>query len=154
MTDALLVTAQLGFVAVGAWLTHIDISEHRLPNRIVAPTAAALVVLCALAAAVAGSVAPLVSGALGALLLGGFYIVLRAVSRGSLGAGDVKLAVPTGLILGWDGGLALVVGAVLAFVVGGLWAVGVIVTGRGTRSTHIAFGPCIILGAVLGLAVT
>ena len=76
------------------------------------------------------------------------------MSRGSLGAGDVKLAVPTGLILGWDGGLALVVGAVLAFVVGGLWAVGVIVTGRGTRSTHIAFGPCIILGTVLGLAVT
>lgn len=154
MSDALLLTAQLGFAGAGAWLTHVDIAEHRLPNRILVPVTLGLLVLCAGAAGIVASVGPLARGVAGALILGGAYLVLRAASRGALGGGDVKLAVPIGLILAWDGWLAFVAGGALAFLVGGVWAIGMIVTGRGTRSTHLPFGPCMILGAVMGLAVT
>ena len=39
-------------------------------------------------------------------------------------------------------------------VVGGAWAIGVLATGRGTRDSHIPFGPCMVLGCLLGLCLT
>lgn len=152
--DALMIVAQLGFCGVGAWLAHIDIREHRLPNRILAPATACLLAACVAAAAFDGSAAALVRAVAGGAILGSAYLALWAASRGGLGGGDVKLAVPIGLVLAWDGWPAFVAGAALAFVVGGAWAIGVLATGRGTRDTHIPFGPCMVLGAVLGLCIT
>ncbi len=149
-----MIAAQAGFVGVGAVLTHIDIREHRLPNRILAPATFALLALAVLAALAEGSADLLLRAALGGFVLGGIYLVLRAVSRGGLGGGDVKLAVPVGIVLAWDGWAALAAGGALAFAVGGLWAAGMIAARLGTASTHIAFGPCMILGAVGGLALT
>lgn len=149
-----MIAAQLGFCGVGAWLAHVDIREHRLPNRILLPATACLLALCIAAAMFGGSASTLVRAVSGAAILGSVYVALWAASRGGLGGGDVKLAVPIGLLLAWDGWPAFIVGAALAFVVGGIWAIGVLSTRRGTRDTHIPFGPCMVLGSVLGLCVT
>ena len=145
--------AQAGYIGVGAWLAHIDIWEHRLPNRIVAPLAVGILAL-AIAHAATGSAAALARAGTGAILLGGFYFLLRAASGRALGGGDVKLAIPTGMVLAWDGWPALIAGGGLAFVLGGASATLLLATRRGTRSTEIPFGPYMVLGAVLGLAVT
>ncbi|GGF34016.1 prepilin peptidase [Microbacterium sorbitolivorans] len=154
MSHALMIVAQVGFVVVGAWLTHVDIREHRIPNRIVAPLAGGMLVLCAADAAASESLEPLARGVAGALVLGSVYAILRAASRGALGGGDVKLAVPTGMLLAWEGWIPLLAGGGLAFLIGGVWSIGILVSRRGNAATAVAFGPFIVLGAVTGLAIT
>jgi leader peptidase (prepilin peptidase)/N-methyltransferase len=126
MPDPLMIAAQAGFVVVGAWIAHIDIQEHRIPNRAVVPLAGGILVLSASAAIAEGAVALLARVLVGAIALGGFYAVLRAASRGALGGGDVKLAIPTGMILAWDGWIPLVAGGGLAFLIGGAWSFGLL----------------------------
>ena len=89
----------------------------------------------------------------GALAGGGLLLLLAIVSRGGMGGGDVKFAALIGLVLGWHGWQALVVGAAAAFVLGAVHALGLIVLRRATGSTHIAFGPWMIMGGALGVAV-
>jgi leader peptidase (prepilin peptidase)/N-methyltransferase len=51
------------------------------------------------------------------------------------------------------GGGALAVGAFAAFLLGGLFSLGLIVLGRAGRKSSIPFGPWMILGAAVGLVV-
>lgn len=152
--EIFVVVCQAAFFVAAAWLSHIDIREHRLPNRGTAPLALATLAVLVAAALLEQSADPLVRGAAGGVVLGGFYVALRAASRGGLGGGDVKLAVPVGMLLAWDGWLALVAGGALAFFVGSAVAVGAIVARSGSLETRIPFGPCIVLGACLGLVCT
>ncbi|WP_029150795.1 prepilin peptidase [Microbacterium indicum] len=152
MSDPLALAALLVFAGVGGWLCHIDIAEHRLPNAIVLPLAGGILALALAASVAEGSPATLVRAAAGALALGGGYALLRVASRGGLGGGDIKLALPTGAVLAWQGWPAFALGSALAFVVGSAWAAGLIATRRGSRDTRIAFGPCMILGACVGPA--
>jgi leader peptidase (prepilin peptidase)/N-methyltransferase len=70
-----------------------------------------------------------------------------------MGGGDVKLAAVIGLILGWHSWQALAVGAASAFVLGALFSVSLMMLRRADGSTRIAFGPWMILGAILGILV-
>lgn len=150
--DVFVVIVHLALLGVGVWLIVIDVREHRLPNRIVLPVFAALLLLLVIEALSTGTGAALLRAALSMLVLGGFYVVLRAVSGGGVGGGDVKLAAVIGLLLGWHGWQALAVGAASAFVLGALYALVLMALRRAQRSTRIAFGPWMIVGAVLGIA--
>lgn len=91
---------------------------------------------------------PLENFLLAALLAGGFLYLLRLVSRGGMGGGDVKLAFALGLWLGVEGvALALF----LAFFGGGIIACCLLLSGRRGRGARIAFAPFLALGAVLSL---
>ncbi|MDQ4212923.1 A24 family peptidase [Microbacterium capsulatum] len=149
---AILVLAHLAVLGVGVRLIAIDIATHRLPDRIVLPTLAGAIALLVVEALLTGEPRPLTGALWGMLLLGGFYAALRLLSRGGMGGGDVKLAALVGLVLGRDGGQALLVGAAAAFVLGAVHALGLIVLRRADRGTHIAFGPWMIVGGVLGVA--
>ncbi|MER7445838.1 A24 family peptidase [Microbacterium sp. NPDC097977] len=151
LRTAVVVIVHVALFAVGCRLVAIDIRSHRLPDRIVLPTLAVLVVLVAVDAAVAGESGTTVRSLLGMLILGGFYAVLRALSRQGIGGGDVKLAAVIGLTLAWHGWQALAVGAASAFVIGALYAIGLMVLRRADGATRIAFGPWMILGALLGI---
>ena len=148
----LVVLTHVGLLGIGAWLIVVDIGTHRLPDRIVLPTLAGAMALVGAEGAATGNAARMTGALWGMLLLGGFYAILRGLSRGGLGGGDVKLAAVIGLILGWHGGQALIVGSAAAFVLGAVYALGLIALRRADRRTHIAFGPWMILGAVLGIA--
>lgn len=138
-------------IGIGGWLVVIDARTHRLPNRIVLPTLASLIALAAVDALATGEGGALVRALLGMVILGGFYAVLRGISRAGMGGGDVKLAAVIGLVLGWHGWQALLIGAVMAFVLGALYALSLILLRRADRSTRIAFGPWMIAGAFLGV---
>lgn len=145
------VLAHLALLGVGVWLLVIDARTHRLPNRIVLPTLAGVLVLITLDALVRGEASALIRAVVGMLVLGGFYVVMRAASRGGVGGGDVKLAAVIGLVLGWNGWQALAVGAASAFVLGAFYALVLMALRRADRSTRIAFGPWMIIGAILGI---
>ncbi len=148
---AVVVLTHLVLLAIGVWLLIIDARTHRLPNRIVLPTLGGALVLVIIDAVVAGAGWPLVRALGGLLILGGFYAVMRAASRGGIGGGDVKLAAVIGLVLGWHGWQELSVGAASAFVLAALYALALMALRRANRSTRIAFGPWMIIGAMIGV---
>lgn len=142
---------QIVLAGIGGWLIVIDARTHRLPNRIVLPTLAVLIVLAALDALVAGQGIAFLRALLGMVILGGFYAVLRGISRAGMGGGDVKLAAVIGFVLGWHGWQSLAIGAASAFVLGALYALVLILLRRADGATRIAFGPWMIAGALLGV---
>ncbi|OZB81851.1 A24 family peptidase [Microbacterium sp. 13-71-7] len=146
------VLAHLGLLGIGIRLIVVDIATHRLPDRIVLPALGGALLLALADAVLAGGGARLLGALWGMLILGGFYALLRALSREGMGGGDVKLAAVIGLVLGWHGGQALLVGAASAFVLGAVHALWLIALRRATGSTRIAFGPWMILGSALGVA--
>jgi leader peptidase (prepilin peptidase)/N-methyltransferase len=80
------------------------------------------------------------------------YFVLAWISPDSLGFGDVKLAGLIGLVLGWLGIFQTVVGLFAGFLVGGLIALVLLLGRRVGMRSHIAFGPSMLAGALLALA--
>lgn len=151
LRTVLVVLVHVALLGIGGWLLVVDVRTHRLPNRIVLPTLAALVPLAILDAVLTGGAGPLIGAVAGLLVLGGFYAVLRLISRAGMGGGDVKLAALLGFVLGWHGWQALAVGAASAFVLGALYALALMALRRADGSTRIAFGPWMILGAILGV---
>lgn len=148
-----LLPAYLYLGAVGAALTLIDIDVHRLPDLIVLPSYPIVFVLLLVPTVVTGQWGSLLRGVLAGLGLFVGYLVLALVSPGGggLGLGDVKLAGVLGLLLGWVGWGPAIVSVLAAFVIGGFIAVILLIARRASRSSHIAFGPSMILGAWVAL---
>ncbi|MBE7699027.1 prepilin peptidase [Oerskovia sp. Sa1BUA8] len=129
----------------------IDASTHRLPDAIVGPTAAAVAVLLTVAALADSAFDALLRAALGGLALGAAYLALHLVNPAGLGFGDVKLAGVLGAVGAWYGWPVLWGVALVPFLVGGLVAVALLVSRRASRTTAIAFGPYMLVGAALAL---
>lgn len=131
-----------------AWeLSVIDLHSHRLPNRLVLPLTLCLLVVLT-AAQLAGADPGRLRGAVvGAAVLFGLYLLAAVSSGWSIGGGDVKLAAPVGLLLGWSGADSYLLGSVGAFLLGGVWVIVLLARGRGVRGVEIPFGPCMSLAA-------
>ncbi len=140
-----------------AWLTvalaWVDADVHRLPDGLVLPAYPALLALVVTAAGGLGDWTSLWRALACLAVMYAVYLVMHLVSPASLGFGDVKLSGLIGLLLGWLGIPNAVVGVLAGFVVGGLVSL-VMLAGRrvGLRS-HIAFGPAMLVGALLAVAV-
>ena len=144
----LIAFAYLASVSIA--LAMIDIDTRTLPNRIVLPAYLVGAALLVASSWTAGDFGELGRAAIGMLGLGALYLVL-ALATGGMGLGDVKLAGVLGLFLGWLGWDVLVVGALAGFILGGLWAVVLIVTRRARRGSSVPFGPWMLAGAWLAI---
>lgn len=147
-----LIPACLYLAAIGVALALIDLDLHRLPDAIVLPSYPVLAALLALASWAEHDWAALLRALIGGAVLLAFYAVLAVAWPGGMGWGDVKLAGLLGAALGWLGWGALVVGAFGAFLLGGLFSIGLMALRRAGRRTGIPFGPWMILGAAVGMA--
>jgi leader peptidase (prepilin peptidase) / N-methyltransferase len=138
---------------VGAALTFIDLDVHRLPDLLVLPSYPIAFVLLLVPTVVTGQWGWLLRAVVAAVVLFVAYLVLALVSPGGggLGFGDVKLAGVLGLLLGWLGWGTVMVSVAAAFLIGGAIALILLAAGRASRSSHIAFGPSMILGAWVAL---
>jgi leader peptidase (prepilin peptidase) / N-methyltransferase len=148
--------AYLWLAAIGIALVLIDLDVHRLPDAIVLPSYPVVIGLLALAGLNPGGEADW--GALLRALAGGAilfvaYFLMAVAYPGGMGFGDVKLAGVLGLGLGWLGWGALVVGGFSAFLLGGLFSVALLLLRRAGRRSGIPFGPWMVLGAAVGVAV-
>jgi leader peptidase (prepilin peptidase)/N-methyltransferase len=122
-------------------LSAIDIERGIIPNRIVLPAAA--IVLVAQLAIFPGQASEWVLAAgLSAFAL----MIPQLLGRSWMGMGDVKLALLLGATLGWDVLAAVLIAFLLTFPV----AVAVLIRGGiGARKTTIPLGPFLALGALI-----
>ena len=154
ISTALTVVAFVTFAVIGAILAIIDIRTHRLPNRLVATVGVTGVVLLVAAALTGSRMDALIRALLAALVLFVAYLVLRMLSAGGVGGGDVKLAAVIGLHLGWVGGGSVLVGTLAGFVLGGVFAAGMLLARRADRRSAIPFGPWMLAGAWVAIVLT
>ena len=96
----------------------------------------------------------LIRALLAALVLFAAYLVLRMLSAGGVGGGDVKLAAVIGLHLGWLGWGSVLVGTLAGFVLGGVFAAGMLLVRRADRRSAIPFGPWMLAGAWVAIVLT
>jgi len=132
----------LGWLGVAAGI--VDVRHRRLPDALTASAACvAPLALLPLGAVAAGR------GLLAALaaLIG--YGAVHLLRPAALGAGDVKLALPLGAVLGAASWGALVTAAVLAAVLTGAGALAVACTGRSPPGASVPHGPSMLAAAWL-----
>ena len=134
----------------GVQLARIDLQHHLLPNRMVLPLLAAGIALLGIASVVSGEAGNLLRGVAGALILFVLYLFLALTSRNGLGMGDVKLAAPLGLYLGYLGWSHLFYGGALGFVAGGVASALLVLKNRGNRPKEVPYGPSMLAA---GLAI-
>jgi leader peptidase (prepilin peptidase)/N-methyltransferase len=129
--------------AVLVVLSVIDLESHRLPNRIVLPSAA--LVLVARLATEPEHWAAWVGAGAGAFAC---LLALGLAYPAGLGMGDVKLALLLGAALGGAVLTALFLGTLAAGLAG---LVLLVRDGREARRRAIAFGPYLAFGAIVTL---
>lgn len=138
----------VGFVA----LTLYDLRWYLLPNRIVFPLAALGLTYRVLLAVQAGHewLSVLLGGVYGVILLAGLFYLLFVISHEQwIGGGDVKLAVPLGLLAGGPAAALLVL--FLASSGGTLAAVPLLLRGKPLRHARIPFGPFLISATIVAV---
>jgi leader peptidase (prepilin peptidase)/N-methyltransferase len=143
--------AYLYLAAISVALAAIDIDTHKLPNVIVLPSYAVGIVLLSASAILAHDPGALLRAALGMTGLFLFYLIVALISPRGMGFGDVKLAGVLGWFLGFLGIGPLVVGAFAAFLLGGLFAIALMLLKRAGRKSGIPFGPWMLAGAWVGI---
>lgn len=139
--------AYLLAAGAGVLLTVIDLRHKLLPNRVVLPAIGGSAALLLLAAAIDGAWDQLLRALLAAALLFLLYLAMALISPRSLGMGDVKLVALLGLLLGWVGWAAVLLGAYAGFVVQALAVLALLVVRRVGRKTQLPLGPAMLLGA-------
>jgi leader peptidase (prepilin peptidase) / N-methyltransferase len=144
--------AYLWFAGVTFALSLVDLDHRRIPNRILYPGTIVAVVLLGIGAVAEGEVEAMGRGLLGGVALFGFLLGLAVIARGGFGFGDVKLGFLLGVFAAYRSWSALVVGGFLAFLVGGVIAVLLVVVRRADRKAMIPFGPSLVAGCYVGIA--
>lgn len=135
-------------------LVPIDLATERLPDALVLPALGALLLGLLVTAALTGEWPRLGTAVLGSLVGGAGFFVLAFISPSSLGLGDVKLALPLGLALGWHGWVPLLLGLAAGFALLALAALVLLAARRTTRGGQLPFGPWMVLGAAVVLGAT
>jgi leader peptidase (prepilin peptidase) / N-methyltransferase len=132
----------------------VDLATHRLPDRVTFPAYAVCAAALLVDAAVHRTWPALLTAVLAAVVAFGVAALLCAVAPAGLGFGDVKLLGLLGLLLGWAGWGVLLAGVFLGLLVGALVSIGLLVTRRAGWATAIPFGPPLLLGSALALALS
>ena len=129
------------FCAVLVAVSVIDLEHRIIPNRIVLPAAALVLVANSLR-----TLSP--EWAIAAFAGSGFLLAAALVYPAGMGMGDVKLALLMGAALGRTGSVALMLGMLTAMVPG---IVLLARHGSKARKMGIPFGPFLALGSVVAL---
>ncbi len=136
-----------GLVAVSL----ADLREGIVPRRVLYPTAVLLSVALVSAAASEGNWRAAGNAALGGVIAFACFFVLWWVYPRGLGFGDVRLAGVIGIGLGWIGLAEVYAGFVVAFVVGAVVGIVLMVRHGTGRKTRLPFAPALAIGAVVGV---
>lgn len=137
------------FALIGLALVAVDRLEHRLPNQMII-VLTIVVLVCAIGAEIIQPIpGRLTFEAIGVVSYTGLFLLIKLIARTAIGAGDVKFAIPIGLILGGGGPVRMVIGVVAIFLIGGLIAL----NARGTKNEdgspkQIAYGPAMFTGTI------
>lgn len=135
---------------LGVQLARIDILLHLLPNPLVLFLLLGGFIFL-LVSVFSGSQWPSIFRAvIGAVILFVIYLILALISPAGLGMGDVKLAAPLGLYLGYLGWSQLLYGGLLGFILNGIVTVFAVARNGRKHTSEVAHGPSMI-GATVGI---
>jgi leader peptidase (prepilin peptidase)/N-methyltransferase len=132
----------------------IDFEHFLILDRILLPATCALLVSNIVIDAVGhtlvfGLHSLTVAGLLAALVAAGFFFALWLFSRGAwIGFGDVKFALFLGLATLWP---AVLVCLFLSFIIGAVFAIFLLISGRKTLGSAVPFGTFLSIGCVLSV---
>lgn len=132
-------------------LAWIDQKSKRIPNKILAGLIAARIVILVFEWMVFPDLglSLLFSSVAGALIGGGMFMVCYLISRGGIGAGDVKLFAVIGWIVG--SGSILTVSFLTVMVSAG-YSIIMLLLKKTSLKEEIPFAPFILVGTVLTMA--
>jgi leader peptidase (prepilin peptidase)/N-methyltransferase len=138
----------------GLVLAQVDLAAHRLPDVVTYPAYAVCAAALVADAALLGTWGALLRAVAAAAAAFTRAALAAAVSPEGLGFGDVKLLGLLGLVLGWAGWGMLLAGVFLGLVTGALGSLVLVAGRRAGWRTAVPFGPPLLLGAALALAVS
>lgn len=140
-----------GLLAVA--LSAVDIQRHRLPDALTLPAIGVSVAVVTVTWWVQPDSGSPVRAVVAGAVTGAVFALLALAAPRAMGLGDVKLVVSLGVLLGYLSWAAVVVGIALAFVLGAVVALGGLALGRLGARSAIPFGPFLLAGGWLVLAV-
>jgi len=143
----------LPLVPVGTLLGIVDHRTRLLPSIVVLPATLVALVYGGIRWAATGDSDELVRGAVCLVLVRSIFWVLWFIRRAGMGFGDVRLSALLGCVLGYAGGVPLLVGlysAFLLFAIPGL-LFAIAKRDRSVLKRAYPFGPFLLVGAWLGI---
>lgn len=140
-------------VPIGVALSVIDWHTKLLPRVIVIPATLAAILVVTVVGLATDQREALVRAVVAMVVARSFFWVLWFVRSAGMGFGDVRLAAPVGLVLGWAGWNELALGLWVGFVSFALPAAGLAIVrrDRAMLKKSFPFGPFMVLGALAGL---
>ncbi len=146
-------------LAFGIAIAVIDVDVRRIPNTLILPLLGVIVVGLPTSAAIAGIPVdqwPIGRALLSAAAWAGADVLLWAgpailLGKPGMDFGDVKLALTLGLLTGWVGWPASILGFGLAFVIAALIAVPLLLTKRASPGQQVPHAPHMLIGATIGI---
>jgi leader peptidase (prepilin peptidase)/N-methyltransferase len=129
------------FVVLLLVLAYIDFLTYKVPNLLLYPSIAFIVIGTALV-----DPAMLAQALFGGGVMLAIMFVLAIVGRGKLGMGDVKFATFIGLALGW---WYAILAVAMGFVFGAVAAVILMALGRKGREDALPLTPFLAIGATV-----
>ena len=145
----LVAAAAAAWLTAGVWLAATDLRTGLLPTRVIWPTAGAVWVLYAAASLIEAEPAGLIGAALGAAACGAVLAAVHFAHPPSMGFGDVRLSVLNGLLCGWWGWQAALVGLMAGFALALPEAL-VVIARHGLRASR-PLGPYLLAGAAVAV---
>ncbi|MFD0067384.1 prepilin peptidase [Streptomyces sp. NPDC056690] len=133
-------------------LALVDASVHRLPDALTLPLAGAALALLAIASRLPDARGSWTTALLGTATLGSALLLMFLISPRSMGFGDVKLALTIGAVLGWYGWMTLLLGLFTGYLIAAVHGIVLLTRGKATGKTPLPFGPSLLLGVLVGVA--
>lgn len=88
----------------------------------------------------------LINYILGFVISSGAIFLVNKLTRGAMGDGDIEIHAIAGIFLGWK---LAILNIFLSFIIGGVLAVGAILTKKKKKGDYIAFGPAIGISTII-----
>lgn len=147
----------LWLIPIGLAITVIDLRTLIVPTRLVWPAFFVTVALSVLVAGLEGQWSWLLTSVVGLAAFAGPLFAVWFIHPRGMGFGDVRLATLLGWAVGFYAGTRPIAGLFLALVCMGLSAIigliyGIIGLGARGRKAQVPFGPALITGAFICIA--
>lgn len=129
----------------------VDLREQKIPNKllIVACAIRFIIYIVEFIMSASAAFATLKDNILGAMVIGAFFLLLLLIFKNSIGMGDIKLFAILGLYQGLWGAINSVF---FSLMVSFALSIYLLLTKKKGRKDTISFGPCVLLGTVIAIA--
>lgn len=129
-------------------ISFIDYYHQIIPDRLILTILVLAIIYKSYTFAIYRTSIIVYDSILGFLIGGLLFLLIAIISKGAMGGGDIKLIASLGFILGWK---KTILNILLAFIIGALISIILLITKKKGRKDAIPFGPFINLAFLITL---